>query len=88
MGIPIMSIIINTSKAKDIWRNKWREARRPLLEQLDVQFMRSVEAQDTAEQARIAGLKQQLRDVTLTALPDSVDEIKQVWPAILNEGAI
>jgi len=83
-----MNIAINIEKAKDIWRDKWREARRPLLEQLDVQFMRSVEAQDTAEQARIAGLKQQLRDVTLTALPDSVDEIKQVWPAILNEGAI
>lgn len=80
-----MSIIINTAKAKEIWRNKWREARKPLLEQLDVQFMRAVEAQDAAEQTRVAGLKQQLRDVTQTTLPDDVNQIASVWPQILGE---
>ena len=79
-----MSIIINTSKAKEIWRNKWREARKPLLEQLDVQFMRAVEIGDSAKQHDIAQQKQQLRDVTMTPLPDDVSAIKAVWPSVLG----
>jgi len=78
-----MSIIINIDKAKDIWRNHWREARKPLLERLDVEFMRAVESGDTAKQAEISAKKQELRDVTATPLPDSPEAIKQVWPSIL-----
>ncbi len=80
-----MSIIINTNKAKNIWRNKWREARKPLLEQLDVEFMRAVEAGDAAKQSEISAKKQELRDVTATLLPDSPQAIKEVWPAILAQ---
>jgi hypothetical protein len=80
-----MSIIINTNKAKNIWLNKWREARKPLLEQLDVEFMRAVEAGDAAKQSEISAQKQALRDVTATPLPDSPEAIKQVWPEVLAQ---
>ena len=82
-----MSIVINMEKAKDIWREKWRGARKPLLEDLDVQFMRAVESGDTTEQNKVASEKQALRDVTLTDLSstETTDDIKQIWPTILGD---
>ena len=52
------------TKAREIWRDKWRTARKPLLEALDIEFMRAVEAGDKAKQNEIGRKKQQLRDVT------------------------
>ena len=80
-----MSIIINPDKAKAIWKDKWREARKPLLAQLDVEFMRAVEAGNPAKQAEIATKKQALRDVTLTPINGTTpEEIKAVWPEVLS----
>jgi hypothetical protein len=79
-------VIINPDKAKAIWKNRWRDARKPLLEKLDVEFMRAVESADGARQAEIAAQKQALRDVTLTPIDGTTPEaIKAVWPAILND---
>lgn len=75
---------VNIEKAKAIHLNKFREARKPKLEALDVQYMRALEVNDSAKAAEIALSKQALRDVTLTALPDTLPEIKAVWPDILN----
>lgn len=74
-------------KAKDIWRERWRDARAPLLQDLDIQFMRAVESGDTTEQNRVASEKQALRDVTLTDLSstETPDDIKQIWPNILGD---
>lgn len=81
-----MSIIINPDKAKTIWKDKWREARKAILSSLDVEFMRAVESGDSAKQAEIAQKKQALRDVTLTPIDGNTpDEIKSVWPEILGE---
>ena len=78
-------ITINIDKAKAIWKDKWRSARTPLLSNLDVQFMRAVEAGDIERQAEIASEKQALRDVTLTQiLGNTPEEIKSVWPSILG----
>lgn len=55
-------ITVNMAKAREIKREKIRTQRAPLLAALDVDFMRAVEAGDTAEQARIAAEKQRLRD--------------------------
>lgn len=55
-------ITVNMAKAREIKREKIRIQRAPLLAALDVDFMRAVEAGDTAEQARIAAEKQRLRD--------------------------
>jgi len=78
-------IIVNPDKAKAIWKDKWREARKPLLSFLDIEFMRAVESADTAKQAEIAIQKQALRDVTQTEIVGNTpEEIKAVWPSVLN----
>ena len=47
--------------------------------------MKAVESADTAKQAEIASKKQELRDVTNTPIPGTTpEEIKAVWPEILN----
>lgn len=80
-------ITINLDKAKEIQKNRWRTARKPILEKLDTQFMRAVETGDTAKQQQIATQKQALRDVTTTDLSSvtTPEELKNVWPDILNQ---
>jgi len=78
-------IIVNPDKAKAIWKDKWREARKPLLASLDIEFMKAVESADTAKQAEIAAQKQALRDVTQTEIVGNTpEEIKAVWLSVLN----
>ena len=76
---------VNLEKAKAIQKDKWRVARKPKLEKLDIDFMKAVEAGDAQKQSEIAAQKQALRDVTNTPLDGTtLEEIKSVWPAILN----
>ena len=67
-------IVINRAKAEESTRDRLRAEREPRLAELDVQFMRALEAgQDVSA---IAAEKQALRDVTsknLSAL--SLDEL-------------
>jgi len=69
---------INIDKAKDIWKDKIRFARKPKLEELDIEF---VKAQETSsDTSAIVAKKQELRD--FPAQVDSAtttDEIKAVW---------
>jgi hypothetical protein len=79
-------ITVNSDKAKAIWKDKWREARKPLLASLDIEFMKAVETANTGKQAEIASKKQELRDVTNTPiLGTTPEEIKSVWPEVLND---
>jgi hypothetical protein len=48
-----MSISINIDKAKNIWKDKWREARKPLLNALDVEFVRALESGDIRKKASL-----------------------------------
>lgn len=76
---------VNLEKAKAIHKDKWRVARKPKLEKLDIDFMRAVEVGDSQKQSEIAAQKQALRDVTNIPLDGTtLEEIKAVWPAILN----
>jgi hypothetical protein len=78
-------IIVNPDKAKAIWKDRWREARKPILASLDIEFMKAVESADTEKQAEIASKKQALRDVTQTEIVGNTpEEIKSVWPSVLN----
>lgn len=78
-------ITVNPDKAKAIWKNKWREARKPLLASLDIEFMKAVETANTERQAEIASKKQELRDVTSTPITGTTpEEIKAVWPDALK----
>lgn len=79
-------ISINVEKSKEIWKDKLRAARKPILDKLDVDYMRALEqGLDTTD---IVAKKQQLRDITedpqlLNA--QTPEDIKSFWPAILNE---
>lgn len=78
-------IIINMDKAKEIHKNKLREARKPLLEKLDVEYMRTLE--QGADTTEIVSQKQELRDITQH--PDllsisNIDDLKAFWPDILK----
>jgi phosphotransferase system IIA component len=79
-----MGITIDISKAKEVWKNKIRVARKSALEKLDVDFIKAQEA-ETSTTAIVAD-KQTLRD-----LPNQVntatttDEIKAVWNDLLGD---
>lgn len=75
---------VNIEKAKAIHLDKFRSARSPKLQKLDIDFMKAVEANDEVKKAEIIAAKQALRDVTLTVLPDDLAGIKATWPDILN----
>ena len=79
-----MGIIIDIPKAKDIWKNKIREARKSALEKLDVDFMRATEqGNDTTT---IVADKQTLRDLpSQVDTANTVDEIKTVWNDMLGD---
>ena len=75
---------VNIEKAKAIHLDKFRAARSPKLQKLDIEFMKAVEAVDEVKKGEIVVTKQALRDVTLTPLPDDLAGIKATWPEILN----
>lgn len=79
-------ITVNMTKAVEIKKEQIREERKPLLDALDVEFMRAVEAGDTDAQATIAAKKQALRDATddpAIAAATTPDELKAVVPTAL-----
>ena len=57
-------ISVNMDKAREIKKDMIRAERAPMLEALDVAYMRAVESGDTTQQAQIAAEKQTLRDAT------------------------
>jgi hypothetical protein len=75
---------VNIEKAKEIHLDKFRASRLPKLAVLDVQYMKSIEVEDSVTASQIAIAKQALRDVTKLPLPDTLPEIKATWPDILN----
>jgi hypothetical protein len=76
--------IPDIAACKNIHLDKFRAARSPKLAALDVAFMRAVEQGDATKQEEIAAQKQELRDVTKIALPNTLPEIKAIWPDILG----
>jgi len=78
-------ITINLDKAREIHKDKMREARTPKLAALDVAFQRVLET--GADIKPIAVEKQALRDVTKDpdiAAATDVEELKAAWPEILG----
>jgi hypothetical protein len=75
---------VNIEKAKAIHLDKFRSARAPKLDKLDIDFMKAVEANDEEKKAEIVAAKQALRDVTLTVLLNDLAGIKATWPEILK----
>ena len=77
-------IVVNIQRAKKIWIEEFRKARKQLLVALDIEFMRAVESGDATLQGEIASKKQALREVTTVKLPDTLEGIKSTWPNILG----
>jgi hypothetical protein len=81
---PLSGAVVNTDRAKELLLNKWREARVPLLQKLDVAYMKALETGDPTTIASVVSAKQVLRDVTKTPLPDDLLTLKTVWPECLK----
>lgn len=75
------TITINMSKARLIWKDKLRIDRKPLLENLDVQYMRALERGETESIQKIVKKKEFLRDVTddpRFEIASNIDELKEI----------
>jgi len=80
---PVVSVDIE--KAKLFWKDKWREARKPILEKLDVEFLQQLELGDTVGRNEVVQKKQVLRDITLIEIPgNTTQEIRNFWPEVLG----
>ena len=77
-------ITIDISKAKEVWKDKIRDARKSALEKLDVDFIKAQEA-ETSTTAIVAD-KQTLRDLpSQVDTATTTDEIKAVWNDLLGD---
>jgi hypothetical protein len=78
-----MSVTIDMTKAREIWKNKIRAARAEEFKLLDMQYMRADEAGDADVKAAIVARKNLLRDATdnpAIASANTVEELSAVWP--------
>tara|TARA_B100000242_G_scaffold146489_1_gene104405 strand:- start:891 stop:1133 length:243 start_codon:yes stop_codon:yes gene_type:complete len=79
-----MGITIDITKAKEVWKERIRFARKSALEKLDIDYTKAVESESSITQ--IVKDKNTLRD-----LPEqvdkatTVDEIKAVWNTMLGD---
>jgi len=80
-------IKVNMTKAREIKREVLRKERKPLLEKLDVDFMRAQEQNDSERAKQIADKKQSLRDVTQAPEIEAAstpEELKAFRPEIFD----
>ena len=81
-------IIVDMTKALKIKQDHIRAERKPLLEALDIAYVRALEAGDLTRQVTIVTRKQALRDCTMDASILSAktpDELKAARPAALEQ---
>ena len=72
----------DVTKAKEIFKDKIREVRNPLLAAEDVTYMKALEADDSAAKTASATKKTALRDATDAAAIGSattITELKAAW---------
>ena len=72
------------AEAKDIFKNEIRQARKPLLEALDTDYMKALET--SADTTAIVANKQALRDAPAAAAitnADTIAKLKAAWDTSL-----
>lgn len=77
------SITVDMPKAREIHRNRLREARKPKLEALDREYLKADEAENLTLKIQIASQKQVLRDITSNPAIDNAPNpvaLKAFWP--------
>tara|TARA_Y100001938_G_C8076482_1_gene426426 strand:- start:1211 stop:1666 length:456 start_codon:yes stop_codon:yes gene_type:complete len=81
-----MNPVVDLKKAKEVWRDRIRIKRVPVLQALDVEYLKASEKnEDTSE---ITEKKQQLRDLPQSSGIDkakSIEDLTKVWHNLLGE---
>ena len=76
-------IIIDIHKAKEVWKDKIRQARTSALAKLDIDFIKAQE--QSLDTTSIVANKQTLRDLPNEVdTANSIEEIKAVWNNLLK----
>jgi hypothetical protein len=78
---------IDLELAKEVWRNKMRPVRNQRLKELDLEWMKAMEAEDYKAAAGVVVKKVELRDITKRdelKYAKTLDQVKAFWPAVLN----
>ena len=73
-------IIIDMTKAKEMWKDKIRKAREPKLKEQDVRYMRALEAD--SDVSVIVQIKEQLRNYPNKVEIEqatNVEELREIW---------
>ena len=78
------TIIHDMVKANNLKRDKLRELRLPLLQELDVEYMRAEEINDSDKKSIIVAKKTALRDVTNFQDFTDIKQLKDYMPDILK----
>jgi hypothetical protein len=74
------------TKAKEIFKDKIREVRKPLLEEQDVAYMKALEADDSSAKTTASNKKTSLRDAPSASNIDSattITELRAAWNTAL-----
>lgn len=83
------TIIINKDKAVDIQTDKLRERRKDVLGKLDATYLIADEKGDVSEKQRIAGIKQELRDLPVDKRAEmmamSLAQLKDYVPTVITD---
>ena len=78
-----MGYYLDKNKALSRFLETFREERNKKFTELDVEFMKALETNDTSQQSNIASQKNILRDFPNTITTDSfesMDELHNLWP--------
>ena len=70
------------TKAKEIFKDKIRDVRKPLLEAEDVVYMKALEADDASAKTASVNKKKALRDAPAAKAitdADTIDKLKAAW---------
>jgi len=76
----------DVAKAKDIFKDKIREVRKPLLEAEDVTYMKALEADDASAKTASVNKKKSLRDAPAASAissADTITKLKAAWDTSL-----
>ena len=78
-------IIQCKNKLYNLKKEEWRRIRKPILEKLDIEFMRALEQNDIEKISEIKNKKKELRDITLINIENiSSQELEELIPDILK----
>ena len=69
----------------ELQKNRWRQKRKDIFSELDIQFIRAIEEDDDAKKQEVISQKNILRNITEIEMPNTLDEILNFWPDILKD---